>query len=95
MRDGVLAAAELARALASLKEAAVEISDALQSCRRPDGMLAAELSAALAVELPAFKRDGGFVREGYDASLDEMRGLRDDLRRVVAALQARYAEKTW
>ena len=94
IRDGVLAAAELTRALVSLKDTPVEIADALQSCRRPDGMLAAELSAALAAELPAFKRDGGFVREGYDANLDETRGLRDESRRVVAALQARYSEET-
>ncbi len=94
IRDGVLAAADLARVLASLKDMPAEIADALQSCRRPDGMLAAELSAALAAELPAFKRDGGFVREGYDQTLDETRGLRDESRRVVAALQARYAEET-
>jgi DNA mismatch repair protein MutS len=94
IRDGILAAAELARALASLKDTPAEIADALQSCRRPDGMLAAELAAALAAELPAFKRDGGFVREGYDAGLDETRRLRDESRRVVAALQARYAEET-
>jgi DNA mismatch repair protein MutS len=94
IRDGVLAAADLARALASLKDTPAEIADALQSCRRPDGMLAAELSAALAAEAPAFKRDGGFVREGYDASLDETRRLRDESRRVVAALQARYSEET-
>ncbi len=94
IRDGVLAAADLARALASLKDMPAEIADALQSCRRPVGMLAAELSAALAAELPAFKRDGGFVREDYDASLDETRGLRDESRRVVAALQAHYAEAT-
>ena len=94
IRDGVLAAADLARALASLKDTPAEIADALQSCRRPDGMLAAELAAALAAELPAFKRDGGFVREGYDASLDETRALRDESRRVVAALQSRYAEET-
>ena len=94
IRDGVLAAADLARALASLKDTPDEIAEALQACRRPDGMLAAELSAALAAELPAFKRDGGFVREGYDAALDETRALRDESRRVVAALQARYAEET-
>src|SRR5262249_8370338 len=47
---------------------------------------------ALADELPAFKRDGGFVRAGYEASLDEARALRDEARRVVAELQARYAE---
>ena len=94
IRDGILAAAELARALASLKEPPAEIAQALQAARRPDGMLAAELSAALAAELPAFKRDGGFVREGYDATLDETRALRDESRRVIAALQARYAEQT-
>jgi DNA mismatch repair protein MutS len=94
IRDGVLAAAELARALASLKDLPAEISEATKACRKPDGMLAAELSAALAAELPAFKRDGGFVREGYDATLDETRALRDESRRVVAALQARYAEET-
>jgi DNA mismatch repair protein MutS len=94
IRDGVLAAADLARALASLKDMPPEISEAMQACRRPDGMLAAELSAALATELPAFQRDGGFVREGYDPTLDETRALRDESRRVVAALQARYAEDT-
>src|SRR5450830_1563852 len=94
IRDGVQAAAELARALVALKESPAEIADALQSCRRPDARLAAELGLALADELPAFKRDGGFVREGYDAALDETRSLRDASRRVVAALQTRYAEET-
>jgi DNA mismatch repair protein MutS len=94
IRDGILAAADFARALASLKDMPAEIAKAVQACRKPDGMLAAELSAALAAELPAFKRDGGFVREGYDRTLDETRALRDESRRVIAALQARYAEDT-
>jgi DNA mismatch repair protein MutS len=94
IRDGILAAADLARALAALKDMPADIADALQACRRPDGMLAAELAAALAAELPAFKRDGGFVRDGYDATLDEIRSLRDESRRIVAALQTRYADET-
>jgi DNA mismatch repair protein MutS len=94
IRDGLNGAADLARALATLKDSPVEIAEALRDCRRPDGMLAAELSAALAAELPAFKRDGGFVREGYDAALDETRALRDESRRVIAALQAHYADET-
>src|SRR5262249_34393650 len=69
-RGGVLAASDLARALGSLKGPPEEVADAMQACRKPDGMLAAELLAALATELPAFKRDGGFVREGYDRTLD-------------------------
>jgi len=94
IRDGLNGAADLARALDTLRDAPAEIAGALQDCRRPDGMLAAELSAALAPELPAFRRDGGFVREGYEESLDETRALRDESRRVVAALQARYADET-
>ena len=34
------------------------------------------------------------MRAGYDAALDEVRALRDESRRVIAALQARYAEET-
>jgi DNA mismatch repair protein MutS len=94
IRDGMLAAADLARALGSLKETPDEVAEAIQACRKPDGMLAAELSAALAADLPAYKRDGGFVRDGYDKVLDETRALRDESRRVIAALQARYAEET-
>jgi DNA mismatch repair protein MutS len=94
IRDGILAAADLARALGALKDTPTEVNDAVLACRAPDGMLAAELSAALATDLPAFKRDGGFVRQGYDAMLDETRALRDESRRVVAALQARYADET-
>jgi DNA mismatch repair protein MutS len=94
IRDGILAAADLARALTALPQPPAEIAQALQACRRPDGMLAAELAGALAAELPAFKRDGGFVRGGYDQTLDEMRALRDESRRVIAALQTRYAEET-
>ena len=48
------------------------------------------LSRALVDEPPALRREGGFVRAGYDAVLDEARGLRDDSRKVIAALEARY-----
>ena len=60
----------------------------------PDQGLVRENFAMLADELPLFKRDGGFVREGYDGALDEARSLRDKSRKVVAQLQARYADHT-
>ena len=56
--------------------------------------LAETLSRALADDLPLLTRDGGFIAPGFDAALDESRALRDDSRKVVAALQARYAEET-
>jgi DNA mismatch repair protein MutS len=55
---------------------------------------AAHLDRALADELPLLKRDGGFVRPGYHAELDEMRALRDHSRRIIAGLQADYMETT-
>ncbi|MGH6923582.1 MAG: DNA mismatch repair protein MutS, partial [Propylenella sp.] len=56
--------------------------------------LAETLAAALSDSLPHLKRDGGFVRAGYAAALDEARALRDESRRVIAGLQARYANET-
>jgi DNA mismatch repair protein MutS len=48
------------------------------------------LAEALADEPPLFARDGGFIRMGYRAELDEQRTLRDDSRKTVAALEAKY-----
>nr|WP_246505410.1 DNA mismatch repair protein MutS [Microvirga antarctica] len=71
---------ELAAAAATLGSLRTEIADTLQ--------------AALADEMPLLKRDGGFIRAGYDATLDELRELQQDSRRFIAALQARYASET-
>ncbi len=94
IRDGILAASALAARLDGRKDAPAEITGAIAALRRPDPAVPEKLAAALADELPAFKRDGGFVRAGYDAALDEARALRDESRRVVAGLQARYADET-
>lgn len=56
--------------------------------------LASELALALDDELPLLGRDGGFVRTGYDATLDEERALGRETRAVVAALQARLMDET-
>jgi DNA mismatch repair protein MutS len=94
IRDGILAASALAARLDGRKDTPTEIIGAIAALRRPDPAVAAALAAALGDELPLFKRDGGFVRAGYDAALDEARALRDESRRVVAGLQARYADDT-
>jgi DNA mismatch repair protein MutS len=94
IRDGIFAAAEFSARLAALAAVPRELKEAIAGLRRPDGAIAAELAKALADELPAFRRDGGFVRAGYEAALDEARALRDESRRVIAALQVRYAETT-
>ncbi|HVV81283.1 MAG TPA: DNA mismatch repair protein MutS [Pseudolabrys sp.] len=94
IRDGLRAAADLAKALKSLHGMPAEIADMAAACRKPDAKLTAELDMALADELPLLKRDGGFLRAGYDKALDETRALRDESRRVIVALQARYIDDT-
>jgi len=58
------------------------------------GALVDRLTRALAAELPLFARDGGFIADAYSPELDQLRELRDQSRRTIAALQARYAEAT-
>ncbi len=53
-----------------------------------------ELSGALKDEAPLLARDGGFVRAGFHAALDEFRQLRDESRRFIAAMQAQLARET-
>ncbi len=56
--------------------------------------LCARLKKALKPELPLFARDGNFIARGYAPALDELVTLRDDSRRLIAGLQARYAAAT-
>ena len=62
-------------------------------CQLPDATLS-HLQRALDDELPLLKRDGGFIRSGYNSELDELRDLRDKSRQIIAGLQMDYARET-
>src|ERR1700723_558002 len=94
LRDGILAADSALAQLGELENPPSDIAAVMAALRQPSRELAREFERALAEPLPLIKRDGGFVREGYDAALDETRNLRDASRLVVAAMQARYADAT-
>jgi len=94
LRDGILAADQALARLGELEQPPQEIASVIAALRAPSRELARELEGALAEQLPLVKRDGGFVREGYETALDEVRSLRDASRLVVAAMQARYADDT-
>ncbi len=53
-----------------------------------------ELNRAIVAEPPVSLNDGGFVSRGYHAHLDELVEMRDKSRRLIAALQSRYATET-
>src|SRR6202051_3339260 len=94
LRDGILAADQALAQLSRLDDPPHDIASVMEALRRPSRDLAREFERALAEQLPLTKRDGGFVRENYEPSLDEARNLRDASRLVVAAMQARYADDT-
>jgi DNA mismatch repair protein MutS len=94
VRDGIAAAEALAARLTAFGEKSAEMSAVNVALLAPEPALKDTIDAALAPELPLFKRDGGFVCEGYLPALDESRSLRDDTRQVIAGLQARYADDT-
>ena len=88
---------EVSRAVAAFLEKSMlpeELGAALEDLRSLPGNLEQQLGEMLADDLPLLKRDGGFLREGADADLDEVRALRDQSRRVIAGLQLQYAEET-
>lgn len=58
-----------------------------------DPALQAQLTAALADDLPARLGDGNVIAPGFDGELDAHRRLRDDSRRVISGLQLDYAQR--
>ncbi|WP_323781862.1 DNA mismatch repair protein MutS [Thalassovita sp.] len=85
---------------------AKQISDRLSALDLPQLLTAASkalvghdelivlLDQALVAEPPLLIRDGGFIAQGYDDELDEMRQLRDEGRSVIASMQAEYQQET-
>jgi len=52
------------------------------------------LERALKTDLPLLARDGNFVKKGYSAELDEFQDLRDNSKKLIAALQGKYARQS-
>ena len=94
LRDALSGALDLKRLLS---ESEFGVPAMLADCLDrigPHGPLVEGLTAALVLE-PGFSvSDGGFIAEGFDPALDELRGLAQDGRRHIAALEARYREAT-
>ena len=95
IRDGL---AQTPRLRAAVMELAVgllppptEIEAALVRLGYHDALVQ-RLTRALSPDLPLLERDGGFIAAGFDATLDELKTLRDESRKLIAGLQAKYAE---
>ena len=58
------------------------------------GALVDELTRALIPAPPIDISQGGYIAEGYDAALDALRATGGEGRRAIAALEARYRDRT-
>ena len=95
IRDGLAQADKLRPVLGG---GTLEMSpDGIKACEKDLGFhdaLIERLRRALMPDLPLLTRDGGFIAEGYRPELDEVRLLRDESRRHIAAMQRRHAEES-
>ncbi|MEE1876708.1 DNA mismatch repair protein MutS [Altererythrobacter litoralis] len=58
------------------------------------GALTDLLDRALVPSPPTERSSGGYIAEGYDAALDELRAISGNSRRAIAAMEARYRDET-
>ncbi len=95
LKSGALAARLLKSGIAGLPSLLDEACTVLDLEQQKElAAFAQTLETAIKEDSPVLARDGGFIATGYDPSLDEVRSLRDDSRKIIAGLQADYAEKT-
>ncbi len=93
LRDGLNEARQLRERLGRIAEQPVLLA-ALLPALDGHGALVDALSRALVPSPPTETASGGYIADGYDAALDELRRMAGDGRRAIAALEARYREQT-
>lgn len=93
IRDGLKVAEEIRSCLTAQTSALDNLTGDLEQNPTVQA-LADRLLACLKDELPFLDRDGGFIRTGYSAKLDELRTLKDEGKRLMAELEAKYKTDT-
>jgi DNA mismatch repair protein MutS len=94
LRDGLARAETLRALLQQAGDSALKnIVDGLKQEPKTQKLLD-HLNLSLRDELPPTEREGHFIRQGYNARLDELYALRDNSKRHIANLQASYREQT-
>jgi DNA mismatch repair protein MutS len=93
VRDGLNEARLLRERLRGIADPPAMLSTLLPTLEG-HGALVDQLARALVPSPPTESANGGFIAEGYDAALDELRRMASDGRQAVAALETRYRAET-
>jgi DNA mismatch repair protein MutS len=94
VREALARAGRLRALLLASDEPLPEALGEIASDLGEHGALVDRLERALLPELPLLARDGGFIAPGYAPEFDELKTLRDESRRLIAALEQRYRDDT-
>ncbi|MBU6253307.1 MAG: DNA mismatch repair protein MutS, partial [Alphaproteobacteria bacterium] len=93
LRDG-LGEARLLRERLARAASLPPLLDQLLPALDGHGALVEKLARALVPSPPLDAAQGGYIAEGYDPALDELRTMSGDGRRAMAMLEARYRDQT-
>ncbi len=93
LRDG-LGEARRVQGLIAARADRPALADALLPALAGHGALIDLFARALVPAPPTERAQGGFIAEGYDAALDELRRMAGNSRRAIAALEAKYRDET-
>jgi DNA mismatch repair protein MutS len=93
LRDGLSAASALKQELESAADRP-PLLDRLLPALGGHGAFVDQLARALVESPPIDASKGGYIAEGYDAALDELRLAASSGRRAIATLEARYRDST-
>ncbi len=93
LRDG-LAEAQRLRGLLEVRRDLPALAATLVPALGGHGALIDLFARALVPAPPTERAQGGFIAEGYDAALDELRRSSGNSRRAIAALEAKYRDQT-
>ena len=93
LRDG-LAEARRVRDHLERRQDRPALLEALLPALGGHGALVDHYARALVPAPPTERSQGGYIAEGYDAALDELRRVSGNARRAIAALEAKYRDET-
>ncbi|RQW42565.1 DNA mismatch repair protein MutS [Novosphingobium sp. LASN5T] len=93
LRDGLSEAWRLREVLGARAQRPA-LAEALLPALGGHGALIDLYVRALVPAPPTERAQGGFIAEGYDAALDELRRAAGNSRRAIAALEAKYRDET-
>jgi DNA mismatch repair protein MutS len=93
IRDGLRDARSIAEFLGQQPDPPHALAGLLPQMRGHSALIDL-LTRALVASPPTERHNGGYIAEGYDAALDDLRSTSGNARRAIAAMEARYRNDT-